>query len=188
MRITKQTLTRRWALATVLALIVFAVLAGSDIQLKALTGFATADLQGFGGVGPYRAAMYVWAPLPYALRVGFNLGLDYLLMPLYGAAFFYAGILTRESFAPRPGRLRRILTLLAAVPIAGAVLDAVENALELSILLGKGGDGLARIAFTVSNAKWTAVYVGAVLLAGAVFAMVQERQQSRLKKLSETDT
>ncbi len=188
MRITRQILRRRWAIFTVLALVVFAVLAVSDLRLKALTGFSTADLQGFGGIGPYRAAMYVWAPLPYGLRVGFNLGLDYLLMPLYALAFFHAGIITRESFAPRPGRLRRLLTLLAAVPIAGAALDAVENGLELSILLGAGNDDLARIAFTVSNAKWAAIYVGVVLLAGAVFAQVQERQQNRLKRLSETDT
>ena len=188
MRITREGLVRRWAVATLLALAVFAVLAWSDLRLKVLTGFSTADLQGFGGVGPYRAAMYVWAPLPYALRVGFNLGLDYLLMPLYAAAFFFAGILTREGFAPRPGRLRRLLTLLAAVPIAGAGLDAVENALELVLLLGGGGDTLARTAFAVSNAKWAALYVGVLLLAGAVLTLVQERQQRRLKKLSESDT
>jgi hypothetical protein len=188
MRITKQMLARRWLISTVPALALFAMLSWSDLELKALTGFSTADLQGFGGLGPYRAAMYVWGPLPYALRAGFNLGLDYLLMPLYALAFFHAGILAREGFAPRPGRLRRILTLLAAVPIAGAALDAAENALELTILLGGGSEALARTAFTISNAKWAAIYVGLLLLAGAVLAQVQERQQRRLKKLSETDT
>ena len=71
---------------------------------------------------------------------------------------------------PRPGRLRRILTMLAAVPIAGALLDAAENALQLSMMLSGATDQLARIAFTISNAKWVAVYVGLALLLGALLA------------------
>jgi hypothetical protein len=181
MRITKQSLVRRWVLTTVLAAIVFAVLAWSDLQLRALSGFGTADLQDFSTAAEYRRAFLAWPSL-YAVRAGFNWGLDYLLMPLYAAAFFYSGILTREAFAPRPGRTRRLLTLLAAVPIAGAALDAVENALELSMMLSGASDGIARIAFTVSNAKWAAIYVGLGLLLGAVLARVQERQQRRLKR------
>ena len=119
----------------------------------------------------YRWAFLHW-PSRYAVRAGFDWGLDYLLMPLYAAAFFYSGILTREAFAPRPGTLRRILTLLAAVPIAGAVLDAIENMLELDQMLSGTSDDIARIAFTVSNAKWMAVYVGLILLVGAVMAQV----------------
>jgi hypothetical protein len=181
MRITKQTLNRRWAIATVLGLAVFAVLTVSDLRLKALSGYGTADLQGFTTALQYQAAFMVWPSL-YAVRAGFNWGLDYLLMPLYGAAFFYSGILARESFAPRPGRLRRILTLLSAVPIAGAVLDALENALELSMMLNGPTDSLARIAFTISNAKWMAIYVGLALLLGAVMGRAQERAKRRLQQ------
>ena len=181
MRITKQSLTQRWLVATVLGAIVFAVLAWSDFRLKSLSGYGTADLQGFSTAQQYRQAFLVWPSL-YAVRAGFNWGLDYLLMPLYAAAFFYSGILTREAFAPRPGQLRRILTLLAAVPIAGAVLDAVENALELGMMLSRPTDDLARIAFTVSNAKWMAIYVGVALWLGALWARQQARQQRRLGK------
>jgi len=180
MRITKQVLTRRWMATSVLAAIVFAVLAWSDLRLKSLSGFGTQDLQGFFTAQDYRRAFLVWPSL-YAVRSGFNWGLDYLLMPLYAAAFFYSGILTREAFAPRPGRLRRILTLLAAVPIAGAALDGVENALEFSMMLTRPTDAMARVAFTVSNAKWVALYVGLALWLGAVLARQQERQQRRLK-------
>jgi len=180
MRITKQVLTRRWMATSVLAAIVFAVLAWSDLRLKSLSGFGTQDLQGFFTAQDYRRAFLVWPSL-YAVRAGFNWGLDYLLMPLYAAAFFYSGILTREAFAARPGRLRRILTLLAAVPIAGAALDGVENALEFSMMLTRPTDAMARVAFTVSNAKWVALYVGLALWLGAVLARQQERQQRRLK-------
>ncbi|HTC83414.1 MAG TPA: hypothetical protein VK683_03625 [Rhizomicrobium sp.] len=181
MRITKQSLTSRWLLTSVAAALVFAILAWSDFRLKSLSGFGTQDLQGFSTAQDYRRAFLVWPSL-YAVRAGFNWGLDYLLMPLYAAAFFYSGILTREAFAPRPGRLRRLLTLLAAVPVAGAVLDAIENALEFGMMLSRPSDELARIAFTVSNAKWMALYVGLGLWLGAVLAWQQERQQQRLKK------
>jgi hypothetical protein len=180
MRITKQALVRRWIVSTLAAAIVFAILAWLDWRLKAMSGVATSDLQGFNTAVAYRWAFLHW-PSRYAVRAGFNWGLDYLLMPLYAAAFFYSGILTREAFAPRPGTLRRILTLLSAVPIAGAVLDAIENALELDQLLSGASDNLARIAFTVSNAKWMAVYVGLILLVGAVMARVAERRQKRAK-------
>ena len=87
MRITKQVLVRRWALSTLAAAAVFAVLAWSDMRLKALSGYGTADLQNFSTAAQYRAAFLVW-PSRYAVRAGFDWGLDYLLMPLYAAAFF----------------------------------------------------------------------------------------------------
>jgi hypothetical protein len=180
MRIAKETLVRRWMVTTVLAAIVFAVLAWSDLRLKSLSGFGTADLQGFSTAAEYKRAFMAWPSL-YAVRAGFNWGLDYLLMPLYAAAFFYSGILAREGFAPRPGRIRRILTMLAAVPIAAALLDAAENALELTIMLSGATDSWARIALMISNAKWVAIYVGMALWLGALLARQQERQQQRLK-------
>jgi hypothetical protein len=184
MRITKQVLAYRWAVSSVLAALVFAVLAWSDMRLKGLSGFGTADLQGFATAEQYRQAFLVW-PSRYAVRAGFDWGLDYLLMPLYGCAFFYAGILAREGFAPRPGLPRRLLTMLAAVPIAGALLDAVENALQLSMFLSVPTDRIAAIALSVSNAKWVAIYVGAVLWLGALLARQQERLQHRLRRANE---
>jgi hypothetical protein len=181
MRITKKDLVRRWALCSIAAAIVFAVLVWSDYRLKTLSGASTLDLQGFNTAVQYRWAFLHW-PARYAVRAGFDWGLDYLLMPLYAAAFFYSGIVTREAFAPRPGGARRILTLLSAVPIAGAVLDAAENALQLNQMLSGASDQVARIAFTVSNAKWIAIYVGLILLVGAVMAQVAQTQQKRAKK------
>ncbi len=180
MRITKQGLYRRWVLTSVSGAAVFAILAWLDFRLKSLSGFGTVDLQGFSTAQDYRRAFLVWPSL-YAVRAGFIWGLDYLLMPLYAVAFFTSGILTREAFAPRPGRLRRILTLLSAVPIAGAVLDGVENALQFTMMLIRPTDELARFAFTISNAKWMALYVGLGLWLGAILARQQERQQRRLR-------
>ena len=183
MRISKQVLLRRWAITTVLAALVLAMLAWSDLRLKALSGYGTADLQGYSTAAQYGRAFMAW-PAIYAVRAGFNWGLDYLFMPLYAAAFFYSGILTREAFAPRPGRPRRILTLLAAVPIAGALLDAAENALEFAMMLSGATDALARVALMISNAKWVAIYIGLALLLGAIMAWQQDRQQRRLRAQS----
>jgi len=180
MRITKQVLVRRWALSTLAAAAVFAVLAWSDMRLKALSGYGTADLQNFSTAAQYRAAFLVW-PSRYAVRAGFDWGFDYLLMPLYAAAFFYSGILAREAFALRGSRLARILTTLSAVPIAAAMLDAVENALQLSMMLSAPTDQMAFIAFTISRAKWMAVYVGLLLLAAALFGQLIERKKRAAK-------
>ena len=187
MRITKEDLNRRWLAATVLSAAMFAVLAVIDLQLKARSGFSTADLQGFSSAGQYHTVLFAWSLPGYAIHAGFALGLDYLLMPLYALSFYFSGILTREAFARRSGRLRRILTLLAAVPVAGAVLDAVENGLELAQLLGQPSNALPEIAHTVSSAKWVAIYVGILLLAGAVVARVAERQERRRRENSYKD-
>jgi hypothetical protein len=187
MRITKEDLNRRWLFATILGAAVFAVVAVMDLQLKARSGFGTADLQGFSRAGQYSSAAFIWSRSSYGIRAGFALGLDYLLMPLYALSFFLSGILAREAFAPRPGRLRRILTLLAAVPIAGALLDALENALELSLLVGHPSDAAAVLSHAVSSAKWVAIYIGVLLLAAAVVARVAERQQKRLSRDPDKD-
>jgi hypothetical protein len=179
MRIARQTLNRRWAAATTAAVLVFAVLAILDQRLKALSGYSTFDLQKLSAAWQYRPLLVAWAPVGFGLRAGFNLGLDYLFMPLYAAAFFLSGIVAREGFT-RPGsRPYRIATLLSAVPIAGAFLDAGENAAEAWMLLTGATNTVARIAFTLSSAKTVAIYIGLLLLAGAILARVQARQQAK---------
>ena len=86
--------------------------------------------------------------------------------------------------ATRCVRGNRDISVERPVPIAGAMLDAVENGLQLSMMLGTPTDAIARAAFTVSNAKMVAIYVGVVLLTGAVLAQVQERQKRRLRQAS----
>ena len=179
MRITRQVLVRRWAVSSILAAAVFAVLLGLDLRLKSLSGVGTADLQTFSHGADYRIAFWAWRRPIYAAWAGFDWGLDYLLMPLYAATFFYSGIVTREAFAPRPGRARRILTLLAAVPIAGALLDACENAAQFSMMLWGATDTGASLAATLTHAKWMALLVGMVLLVGAVMGQVAQKRAAK---------
>lgn len=179
MRITKQTLVTRWAITTILAIALFAILAVLDLRLESLSGFGTTDLQSFYSATQYNAAFMVW-PSRYAARAGFNWGLDYLLIPLYAMSFFYSGIIAREALSPA-SRWRRLITTLAAVPIAGALLDAIENALQFSMMVSGASDALARTAYTLSHAKTMALMIGVLLLLGAVLARVQERKLARLK-------
>ena len=63
------------------------MLAWSDYRLKALSGVGTADLQGFNTARRSIAGPSCTGRARYAVRAGFNWGLDYLLMPLYAASF-----------------------------------------------------------------------------------------------------
>ena len=178
MRISKAALMSRWAWSTALAVLVFAILWFLDLRLKALSGVGTADIQAFDTAAQFRAAFWAWAPQPYAVRAGFNLGFDFLLMPLYAMSFFYSGIIAAEAFAPKPGRLRRIILLAAMMPLVGAVCDAAENTIQITMLLNGADDTLARLAFGVSNAKTVALTVGGVLLAAALVARFPRRPKS----------
>jgi hypothetical protein len=179
MRIAKATLWSRWAWSSGLGLGVFAILALLDYRLKALTGVGTADLAGFSSAVQFQLAFRAWGPEPYAARAGFNLGFDYLLMPLYAASFFYSGVIAAEGFAPRPGRLRRIIMAAVWVPAIGAVADAAENALHMTMLLGGANDTLAALAASASRVKNVALVVGLALFLGAVMAWFNQRRAAR---------
>jgi hypothetical protein len=176
MRITKTTLESGWAWSTGVGLVVLAILAGMDLWLKSLTGVSTTDLQGLSSAAQFRLAFHAWAPEPYAMRAGFNLGFDYLLMPLYAVSFFLSGVIVAENFTPGRSPFRRYVLMAAMVAPVAALLDAVENALQLFMLLAGPTDNLARIAFDVSSAKTVAITVGMVLLIGAVVAKIGLRK------------
>jgi len=178
MRISKADLMRRWGWSTALAVLVLAVLWALDLKLKGESGVGTADIQAFANAVQFEAAFRAWSPRSFAALAGFNLGLDYLLMPLYALSFFYSAIIAAEAFAPRPGRLRRIILFLAMVPAAGALCDAGENALQLAMLLNGPDDSLARLAFILSNAKTVALTIGGVLLAAAIVARFPRRPKA----------
>ena len=158
MRISKTALDRGWAWSTGLGLVVFLAVAGMDLWLKSLTGVSTTDLQGLSSAAQYRLAFHAWAPEPYAARAGFNLGLDYLLMPLYAASFFFSGVIAAENFTPGSSPFRRYVLMAAMVaPVGGPAGCGRECAASSPCFWAAPTDDLARIAFTVSNAKTVAV-------------------------------
>jgi hypothetical protein len=163
-----KTLLRRWAWTTVLAFAAFGILFYLDHRLKAATGFGTVDLQSARTAMDFKRVFAAWIARQHSAAAGFSLGFDYLFMPLYGFAFFYSGIIAREAFVPKKGLARRLLNYLALVPIAGALADAAENALEFSMMINGPTDELAQLAFTATNAKTVCFYVGLALLVAAI--------------------
>lgn len=177
MRIARATLMTSWTRFSVLAALVFAVLVYLDYRLKLLAGVNTAEMGGFNSKVQFQAAFVVWRPLDVAIRAGFNLGLDYLLMPLYAAAFFYSGIVAAEGLAPKPGRARRIILAMIWVPAVGAIADACENAIQLSMLFqGTASDTLVMASALANRVKTVALFVGLLLFVGALMAKFQERR------------
>ena len=168
MRIARNTLYRRWLWTSALAALLFCILRLLDARLKSQTGFDTADLRGLDAALPLRAVFFLWSSAPNAVLAGFLLGLDYLFIPLYAAAFFYSGVIAAESFAPRPGRLRRILGLAAMVPLVGGLCEGFEKALQLWMFQSGTTDLLARLAAMAGKASLFALVVGLVLFAAAV--------------------
>jgi len=153
-----------------LGFLVFAFLFFLDRMLQSLTGVGTWDLASLSDAAEIRAAIHAWAPQPYATLAGFNLGLGFLLMPLYAAAFFYSGIIAAERFAPSPGRRRGFIIMASLAPLAGALCNAVQNALYLMMMLGGDTMVLAGPAHMFGNISHATILVGLLLLAAAIVA------------------
>ena len=170
-----KTLLRRWAWTTVLALAVFCLLFYLESRLKAATGYATVDLQSAATALDFSRIFAAWIARQHSAIAGFDLGFDYLFLTLYGFSFFYSGIIAREAFAPKKGTTRRVLNYLALVPIAGALADAVENALEFSMMIDRPTDELAQLASRATSAKTICFYVGLALLAAALAGYLKLR-------------
>lgn len=170
-----KSLIRLWLWTTVLAIAAFAVLYVLEHRLVAATGFGTLDLQSAQTAMDDKRAFAAWIARQHAATAGFSLGFDYLLMPLYAMSFYFSAILAREAFAPKRGLARRAIDYLGFVPLAGALADAVENALEFSMLSGTATDGVAYAAFVASSIKTTCLYVGLALLAAGIAGAVKLR-------------
>jgi hypothetical protein len=166
----------RWAWTTLGSIAVFAVLAYIDLKLKAETGYGTVDLQKVWTAASVRTVTGAWFMPRAAGMAGFNLGFDYLFMPLYGFAFYYGTLAARRAFVPKPGAAHRIVTFIAAIPLAGAICDCVENALETAMFIGQPTDRMASVAFMATNAKLVCFYIGAAMSLLGVIGLFRRRK------------
>jgi hypothetical protein len=172
-------LIRLWIWTTLLAVAAFIVLAVLERRLRAATGFGTLDLQGAATAMDYKRAFAAWIAREHSATAGFSLGFDYLFMPLYAMSFYFSAILAREAFAPKRSLARRVIDYLGFLPLVGALADAVENALEFSMMTGGATDGSAYAAFVASNIKLTCFYVGLVLLLAGIAGAIKLRMPKK---------
>ncbi len=178
MQFSRKTLNARWAWTTALTVLLLILLNVLDGVLKARTGYGTVNLQGVESGWAARVIADHWTSPPNAVLAGFLLGLDYLFMPIYAAALFFGSLVALDRYAPRPGQLRRVLTLLALAPIAAAICDALENALELMMLTSAATDTLASFALEATAGKWLGVVIGVVLSLAALIGRFWKRSAS----------
>jgi hypothetical protein len=174
MQLSRKALNSRWAWTSAAAIVVLVALNLLDTWLRAKSGYGTVDLQ-YMSAGAVYAAIVAWIALPNAVLAGFCLGLDFLFMPLYGVALFFGSVAAIDRFAPKDGRLRRVLTLLAVAPVAAAIFDACENALQIAMLTGGPSASLAAYAMQATTAKFAGVAVGLVLTLGGVAGLFWKR-------------
>jgi hypothetical protein len=155
-----------------------AVMTVLDHLLKARTGFATADLQfvdtGYG----LRVILDHWLSQSDAAFAGFILGLDYLFMPLYGAALFFGALAALDRFAPARGRLRALLSRLTLFPIGAALCDAIENGFALSMLHQSPSNLVASFALEATAAKWLGGGIGLLLTLAALIGRFVKRRRT----------
>ncbi len=168
MQLSRKFLNAYWAWTSAAAVLMLIVMIILDGVLKARTGFATADLQFVSTGYGLRVIIDHWLSQPNAALAGFLLGLDYLFMPLYGAALFFGSLAALDRFAPARGSVRALLTRLTLFPIGAALCDAIENALSLSMLNQSPSNLLASFALEATAAKWLGIAVGLLLTLAAL--------------------
>jgi hypothetical protein len=177
MQFSRKALTARWAWTAALAIVLFVILYLLDGVLKAKTGYGTASLQGLGSGWSIRVIVDHWLSPPDAVLAGFLLGLDFLFIPLYGAALFFGSVAAIDRFAPRPGQLQRIMTRLALAPIGAAICDAIENILQIYMLTHASTDTMASFALEATAAKWLGIGIGVVLSLAALVGRVIKKAE-----------
>jgi len=176
MQFSRKALNARWAWSTAAAFVLLLALNLIDTALRARTGYGTADLQGVGTAWGIRVIADHWTSPPDAVLAGFGLGLDYLFMPLYGAALFFGSLAALDRFAPQPGQWRRVMTLLALAPVGGAICDAMENTLELIMLTRGPSETLTAFALEATAAKYVGIAVGLLLTLAALVGKLRKRK------------
>jgi hypothetical protein len=168
MQLSRKALDARWAWASILAILMAVVMYLLDGVLKAKTGYATADLQFVSSGYGLRLLMDHWVSPPNMVLAGFILGLDFLFIPLYGAAMFCGALVALDRFAPVRGNLRRLLTRLTLAPVAAALCDAIENGIQIFMLTHTPTNTLASFALEATAGKWLGIAIGLLLTAAAL--------------------
>jgi hypothetical protein len=152
-------LRAKWGWSAVLSLIPFAVMGWLDGIVKAAAGYGVLNLQFAGTAEKTSQILGAWTAAGVVPHVAFSLGLDYLFMALFGAAFFYAALVAREAYPS----LRGPLTLAAWAGPVAALLDALENAIHAGMVMGLCRPECVSLQYPVTLAKWALVVVGLVV-------------------------
>ena len=178
MQFSRKALNARWAWTSGAAIVLLVVLNLLDSLLRGRTGFGTADMQLLGSGYDLRVIADHWLKPNDTVLAGFVLGLDFLFIPLYGAALFFGSLAALDRFAPKPGIWRRLMTRLTLAPIGAAICDAIENVFQLRMLMTTPTNELASLALEATAAKWLGIAIGLLLTLAALIGHLVKRRSA----------
>lgn len=168
MKLSRNALNTYWAWTAGVALVLLVVMQLLDHWLKVRTGYGTQDMQFIGSGYELRLLMDHWVRPPDMALVGFLLGADFLFMPVYGAALFFGALVALDRFAPGRGSWRQLLTRLTLAPIGAVLCDAIENALQITMLTHTPTNSLASFTLEATAGKWLGIAIGLLLTLAAL--------------------
>jgi hypothetical protein len=142
-----------------------------------------AELQKTASAEAMRAVVEGWTKhgvLNWALAA---MLFDYVFMLAYGVALYLGARAALFGLTDGTGPLAAAFRAAAILAIAAAVLDALENALELWIASRRGPDALADrlapVAFAVTIAKWLCAAVAFAAWLAGVGALITGRLEAQ---------
>lgn len=151
-------------LATFLYLLAGTVVVSLALRFVGPSSPNIVDFEFAGNVAQAAAIINAWDPVT-RLQAAFNLGLDYLYMPLYSTAIALACVWGARVI---PGRLWRGTGILLAWGLwLAALLDAVENFALITLLFWAVSDPYPRIAQICAGFKFSLILLGLVYCAVA---------------------
>lgn len=175
MQFSRKALNARWAITSAAAIVLLGVIYLLDSHLRGRTGFGTADMQFVSSGYGLRFIADHWLRPNDTVLAGFLLGLDFLVIPLYGAALFFGSLVALDRFAPKPGNWRRLMTRLTLAPVGAAICDGIENILQLQMLMTTPTNAMASFALEATAAKWLGIGIGVILAVAALIGRFIKR-------------
>lgn len=156
----------------VATLLVVAALILMDAPLR--TTAAPMGIVSFELAGTTTAAEEITASWDGSARVraGFELGLDYLFMPLYSTAIGMACVWAAGMWGERAKALGQMGVVLAWGQSAAALMDGIENAALLAMLLGPPASPWPELAAWCATIKFGVVLPGLAYTAAGVILWV----------------
>lgn len=167
-----------FVLLLVLTLGVMAGLRLSDVPLHTEEApFGILSFEFPRDVAEARRMIASWSPSA-RINAGFSLGFDYLFMVLYPLAIALGCVLvTGAGF--RGARVRALGTVMAWLPLAAGLLDAVENLALIKLLFGSTSEVWPVVARWCAGPKFALVGVSLLFLLVGTGMVVKRRLLGR---------
>jgi len=153
------------------------VLGAADHLIRNAGAMSYLELEATPSAATMRAIIDSWATNGVAPIGALAMWFDYAFMLAYATLFVVGARICLSANWQIPARLRPWVVALPAVAIVAALLDAVENALEMLVGYGLAPlpDLLAPIALAVTIVKWIGVALCFPAVIAALWAMAARR-------------